>query len=49
MIEQTAYPRVYVSAATHKKVKKLAEKMNLPMNKIGDKIVKAGLMVWEEK
>lgn len=37
------YPRIYVTAQLHNAVKKAATKENLPMNKIGSKIVLAGL------
>lgn len=39
------YPRVYISASLHKKVKALAKKMNVPMSTLGNKIVKEGLEV----
>lgn len=42
-MQKSEYPRVYVSASTHLRVKKLAKRLNVPMIKISDKIVKAGL------
>ena len=37
------YPRVVVSEATHKRVKKAAKKNGKTMKALGDKIVRAGL------
>lgn len=41
--KKVSYPRVYVSPATHKRVLRVAKKLNQPMNKIGNEIVVAGL------
>jgi len=40
------YPRVYVSAATHEKVRRLAIKRDKTMKDIGNEIVLAGLREW---
>ncbi len=37
------YPRVYISVKVHARVKRAAKKEGVPMKKIGDKIVIAGL------
>ncbi len=37
------YPRIYVKAVTHKRIKKLAAKKKITMQELGDKIAVAGL------
>lgn len=41
--EVKSYPRVYVSASTHKRVAALAKKEGKSMKEIGNRLVLAGL------
>lgn len=42
------YPRLYISAATHLKVAKVAKKLKVSQKSLGDKIAKAGLLKLRE-
>lgn len=38
-----AYPRLYISAQTHERIRKIAKKKGVDMKSLGDKIAKAGI------
>lgn len=43
MAVKIKYPRVYISAAVHARVQKIAKRLNKDMKDLGNKIVLAGL------